>query len=289
MENLKSAVGDTGIAFAGFDFPIGVPAHFAERAGIAKFRDLLRELGKGKWGEFYSVCDTPEQVSTRRPFYPNGGYRGRRKEDLFRGHGVSSIEPLLRRSELGGNGQRQACCLFWTLGGNQVGKAALIGWKDVLAPALQDGSKVRLWPFDGALQTLLEPGCSVVAETYPAECYGWFSDRPLGSKGDPENRRRFSALLLAWAGINNVIIEEGLRKEMRDGFLTGEDDAFDAVVGLFGMLRVCLGQRPSGEPSDKPIRDVEGWILGRQGFSLAEQTKASVQHLRRLRSSRIES
>jgi hypothetical protein len=215
MENLKSAVGDTGIGFAGFDFPIGVPVHFAERARIAKFRELLPELGKGEWSQFYSVCDTPEQVSTYRPFYPNGGYKGRRKADLFQGHGVPTLEPLLRRCELGGNGQRQACCLFWTLGGNQVGKAAIIGWKDVLVPALRNGSAVRLWPFDGSLQSLFVPGALVVSETYPAECYGWFSDRPLGSKRDSENRKKFSALLLGWAGINNVIIEDGLKKEMR--------------------------------------------------------------------------
>jgi hypothetical protein len=62
-----------------------------------------------------------------RPFYPNGKYKGRRKEDLFRGHGVSPLEPLVRRCERGGNGQKEACCLFWTLGGSQVGKAANIG------------------------------------------------------------------------------------------------------------------------------------------------------------------
>ena len=45
---------------------------------------------------------------------------------------------LLRRCERGGNGHKQACCLFWTLGGNQVGKAAIIGWRDVLAPALRN-------------------------------------------------------------------------------------------------------------------------------------------------------
>ena len=264
LKNLRTEAGALGAVFAGFDFPIGVPADYAKRAGISKFRDFLLELGKGEWSQFYSVCDTPEQVSTHRPFYPNGGYTGRRMADLFQGHGVSSIEPLLRHCEQGGNGQRQGCCLFWTLGGNQVGKAALIGWRDVLAPALQDESKVLIWPFDGPLQSLFAPGALVVAETYPAECYGWFSDRPLGSKGDPDNRKKFSALLLAWAEINDVTIDDGLSKEMRDGFLTGDDDAFDAVVGLFGMLRVCMGQRPTGEPNDKPIRDVEGWILGRQ-------------------------
>jgi hypothetical protein len=123
---------------------------------------------------------------------------------------------------------------------------------------------IRLWPFDGKLESLFVPGALVVAETYPAEYYGWFSDRPLGSKGDPKNRKRFSTPLLDWAGINNVFIENGLRKELRNGFPAGDDDAFDAVIGLFGMLRVCIGQRPSGEPNDRPNRDVEGWILGRK-------------------------
>ena len=30
----------------------------------------------------------------------------------------------------------------------QVGKAAIIAWQDVLAPALRDGGLVPLWPFD---------------------------------------------------------------------------------------------------------------------------------------------
>ena len=264
IENLRAEAGALGTVFAGFDFPIGVPAHFAGRASISKFREFLPLLGQGVWKDFYSVCDMSKDLSIHRPFYPNGGYRGRRKEDLFRGHGVSSIEPLLRRCERGGSGQRQACCLFWTLGGNQVGKAAIIGWRDVLAPALRNENPVRLWPFDGKLETLFKPGALVVAETYPAECYGWFSDRPLGRKGDPENRKKFSVSLANWAGVNDVIIDDGLGKAMRVGFVTGEDDAFDAAVGLFGMLKVCRRQRLSGEPDARPIRNVEGWILGRQ-------------------------
>ena len=50
---------------------------------------------------------------------------------------------------------------------------------------------------------------------------------------------------------------------MQGGFPQG-DDAFDAVVGLFGMLQVCLGQREPGEPDDRAIREIEGWILGRE-------------------------
>jgi hypothetical protein len=260
IEQLRTEAGQTGCAFAGFDFPIGVPAHYAKGAGIASFRALLPKLGRGEWKDFYSVCDEPGQISVHRPFYPNVAYKGRRKEDLFRGHGVSSLEPLLRRCERGGNGRRQACCLFWTLGGNQVGKAAIIGWRDVLAPALRN---VSLWPFDGPLPSLLVLGSVVVAETYPAECYGWFSEKPLGSKRDRGNRRKLGASLLRWVDAQTVALEDGLMKEIRGGFPHG-DDAFDAVVGLFGMLQVCLGQREPGGPDDRVIREIEGWILGRE-------------------------
>jgi hypothetical protein len=260
---LRTEAGETGCALAGFDFPIGVPASYAEGAGVSSFRDLLPKLGSGEWKDFYSVCDKPDQISVHRPFYPNDRFKGRRKDDLFHGHGVSSLEPLLRRCERGGNGHKQACCLFWTLGGNQVGKAAIIGWRDVLAPALRNGGLVFLWPFDGALSSLLVPGNVIVAETYPAECYGWFSEDPLGSKRKMDNRKVFGPSLLRWADAQNVTLEDGLRKEIHDGFSQG-DDAFDAAVGLFGMLRVCLGQREPGEPSEPIIRQVEGWILGRE-------------------------
>jgi hypothetical protein len=228
---------------------------------MSSFPALLPKLGHDEWKDFYSVCDKPEQISVHRPFYPNGKFKGRRKQELFLGHGVSSVEPLLRRCDRGGNGHKEACCLFWTLGGNQVGKAAIIGWRDVLAPALLN---VSLWPFDGLLPSLLVPGSIVVAETYPAECYGWFSKDPLGSKRDQDDRRIFGTSLLRWAHAQNVTLEDGLREEIHDGFSQGEDDAFDAVVGLFGTLQVCLGQREPGEPDDRAIREIEGWILGRE-------------------------
>jgi len=236
IQNLKSAVGDTGLAFAGFDFPIGVPAHFAKRAGISKFRDFLPLLDTEVWKDFHSVCEKAEEISVHRPFYPQGAYKGRLRVDLLRGHGVSTVVPLLRNCERGGNGLRQACSLFWTLGGNQVGKAALIGWRDVLAPALRNGRAVQLWPFDGSLQCLFVPGALVVAETYPAECYGWFSDKLLGRKGDPENRRKFSKLLSGWAGKNSVVIDDvsaqkcvtdfRTAKTMHSTLLSGSSECF---------------------------------------------------------------
>ena len=165
-----------------------------------KTKTLLPELGRGSWQDFYRVCDEFGEISLRRPFYPNCRYKGRRREDLFRALGAASMEPLFRKCELGGNGAKRACCLFWTLGGNQVGKAAISGWRDVLALALQNEEPVSFWPFDGPLLSLQVPGRIVVAETYPAECYGWVSEKALGSKSDLEDRRRLGIALLDWAG-----------------------------------------------------------------------------------------
>lgn len=65
-------------------------------------------------------------------------------------------------------------------GAKQVGKTAIIGWRDVLAPALRNIGPVSLWPFDGPLPSLFVPGKVVVAEPCPTECYGWScKKRPL--------------------------------------------------------------------------------------------------------------
>jgi len=265
LESLRKDAGESGIIFAGFDFPIGIPAHFAHRAGISSFRQWLPALGTSDWCQFYSVCDTPGEISTHRPFYPNGAYRGRRKQDLFAAHGASSGIDLMRQCERGGDGRKEACCLFWTLGGNQVGKAAILGWRSVLCPALIHRSDTRLWPFEGSLSSLMTIGTTVIAETYPAEVYRWFDDQPV-RKRSTNSRALFGSTLLKWADINSVHVDQALEIAIRTGFKVGDDDAFDAVVGLFGMLKVCLGQRSTGEPNDPVIRNIEGWILGRQAI-----------------------
>jgi hypothetical protein len=263
LKNLKAEAGEQAIVFAGFDFPIGIPAYYAKRSGIASFRGLLAQLGNGDWKSFYSVCDSPQEISVFRPFFPNRSKKGCLPRHLFAAHGVTTVELLLRRCEKGGNGRKQACSLFWTLGGKQVGKAAIIGWRDILVPSIQEHS-VRLWPFDGELTILFGRGNVVVAETYPAECYGWFPGDPLRSKKDIESRGEFGSRMLSWANAKAVSIEQNLHGAIKAGFPNGGDDAFDAVVGLFGMLQVCIGQRESGEPSEPMIHEIEGWILGRE-------------------------
>jgi hypothetical protein len=56
-------------------------------------------------------------------------------------------------------------------------------------------------------------------------------------------------------------LEPALVAAIQCGFPQG-DDAFDAVVGLFGMIEVAAGRRRSGEPKEDRIRKLEGWILG---------------------------
>lgn len=56
-------------------------------------------------------------------------------------------------------------------------------------------------------------------------------------------------------------LNPALAHTIREGFPDG-DDAFDAVVGLLGIIEVVMGRRQPGEPVNDKTRKVEGWILG---------------------------
>ena len=255
----------------GFDFPIGIPAAYACLAGVTEFKSFLRELGDGSWAYFYSVATVPTEISLRRPFYP---FRpgGTRQVHLLNALAVHSIDELRRKCEREQPGRRAACPLFWTLGANQVGKGAIVGWRDVLAPALNNRRDVSLWPFDGDFHGLLQPGKIVIAETYPAERCGWLLPAIKG-KGKQEVRRAIGPHLTEWAASLGLASEPALRGMIEEGFPEG-DDAFDTLAGLFGMVEVALGRRKSGEPSEDRIRNVEGWILGQRSITKAESHKS---------------
>lgn len=260
IPSIQRQTGDSGCALVGFDFPIGVPVAYARSAGVKTFKPLLRKLGKGTWKQFYDVAHMRSEVSMRRPFYPfKPG--GTKHAHLLKALGVGDIDDLRRECEKKRADRRAACPLFWTLGPNQVGKGAIVGWRDVLVSALRDENPVKLWPFDGRLDDLLLPGRVVVAETYPAECYGWFFPEPLKGKGKLEVRRKAGGHLMRWAESAHVELDPALTRTIKEGFPEG-DDPFDAVVGLFGIIEVVTGRRPTGEPSEDKIRTLEGWILG---------------------------
>jgi mannose-6-phosphate isomerase-like protein (cupin superfamily) len=254
-----------GCVFAGFDFPIGLPAAYADRAGVSSFRDVLPALGQGEWGRFFDPAERPEEISLRRPFYPlRPG--GSKREHLHRGLGLDAPE-LLRACDRATATRRAAAPLFWTIGGQQVGKAAIVGWRDLLQPALNDPElelELALWPFDGPLEELFAPGRLVVAETYPTEFHAHLGvDLGRASKREKDTRAGAGDALLDWSRRRAVELEPELELELRDGFAS--DGAFDAVVGLFGMLNVVMKYRAPGEPDEEQIRRIEGWMLGQGG------------------------
>lgn len=262
LGSLLARIGDEardGHALLGFDFPIGLPAAYAARAGATDFRAAV----EGFDDRFYAVAERPDEISLAKPFYPMRP-GGRRRQQLLDGLGLASWSDLLRRCDRRSATRRAACAIFWTQGAQQVGKAAITGWRDLLAPALRAGIDLALWPFDGPLEELLARRRLVVAETYPAEVYGHLGLDLRGGKQQRQVRRSNATALIASAKALAVQLERALAFEIGDGFGARADaeDRFDAVVGLLGMLGVVLGRRASGDPDDPVVRRIEGWILG---------------------------
>jgi hypothetical protein len=261
LQRLAAAAGP-GQAMVGFDFPIGLPRAYAIAAGISSFPGFLDVLGSPPWQEFSLVASQASEIALSRPFYP-AVPGGTRREHLYRALGLTAAE-LRRRCE-----GSDAETLFWTLGGKQVGKAALHGWQ-LLSAARQRQPPVALWPFDGPLPALLDGRCGVVAaEAYPREYYRHLGPaaRSRWSKRRQDDRLAWVPGILAWARALAVGWHTGVRRRVEDGLSPGPDgeDEFDAVIGLLGVIAVVTGVIPSGEPyGDPAIATTEGWILGRQ-------------------------
>ena len=268
-ELFGSLAADGGRVLLGFDFPIGLPAAYARRARIDDFAAALPRFGSGRFAQFYEVAERVDQIRLERPFYPHRpGGRGR--QQLLDALGLATWRDLLRRCDLASPTRPAAGALFWTLGGSQVGKAAIAGWRDLLGPALRDGVDVGLWPFQGGLEELLARHRFTVVETYPGEVYSHLGLVPAlrrdGGKRSRAARQAAACRLLCAARGLDVEVEPSTRAEIEGGFggSTEAEDRFDAVVGLLGMLGVVCGRRCSGEPDDPVIRRVEGWILGQK-------------------------
>ena len=68
MARLRRALPDDHRLLIGFDFPIGLPVEYAQKASVASFRTFLGEMvGRGEWERFYQISDLP---SLRQPFFP---------------------------------------------------------------------------------------------------------------------------------------------------------------------------------------------------------------------------
>ena len=264
VARLARRAGARRSALLGLDFPIGLPAAYAARAGAEAFLDWARGLGAPPYEAFFSPAELAREIAIHRPFYPAHVRRrgDARQAELCAALGVAGIDALKRTCERARPGRRAAEALFWTVGRKQVGKAALAGWRDVVLPALRDG-RAKLWPFHGRLAALPGPGVVVLAEIYPADTYRRVGI-PRVSKRAPRSRREACAALVRWLAAAGVSASHRLSAQLAQGFGPRPDgeDPFDAVVALLGMLDVVLGRTALHEPEDPIIREVEGWILG---------------------------
>lgn len=254
-----------GTVALGVDLPLGLPAGYARRH--AREPDFVAFLkGLAARPDFFRVCDTLAEVSGARPFYPRVGRAGMTRAAHAAALGIPSLG---RACDAATDARAAGAPLFWTLGANQAGKAALSAWREMLIPALFSPVPPRLWPFQGSLRALLRDcaehgGGVVLAETYPAEAMAQLAVRRLGSKRRQADRAAMAPAIRAALRRLGVRPTRELAAVLSDGFgadAAGED-RFDCVLGVLCVIAVLDGVRPDHIPADPAIRRWEGWVLG---------------------------
>jgi hypothetical protein len=256
-------------AVLGLDVPLGLPRGFAAGRAEAGFVEFLR--AREGDARFFEVAETLEGVGAHAPFYPRRGVKGMTRLSHAAALGLDGAAALNRWCDAATATRPAGAPVFWTLGANQSGKAAIACWRDWLAPALAAGAPLALWPFEGGLHGLLRPGRLVLAEVYPAEALRQLGLRMGGSKRDAAARRRLGPALRAAMDGLGVAPSPALAASVEGGFgadAAGED-RFDSVIGLLGLLAVLDGARPDFVPGDPWIRHWEGWVLGQTALPRA--------------------
>ncbi|RKK05132.1 hypothetical protein EBE87_17865 [Pseudoroseomonas wenyumeiae] len=246
----------------GLDLPLGLPRAYAAGRDEAGFLPFLRGLAGTP--DFFRVAAGLEEVSAQRPFYPARGTKGMTRAAHAAALGMAGAAGLSRLCDLATTERPAGAPLFWTLGANQTGKAAISAWRDWLSPALAFGAPYRLWPFEGLVRDLLAPGVAVLAETYPAEAMRHLGVKLAGSKRAREARLAAApSLHLAMARLG-VRPGAALERAMEHGFGTDAvaEDRFDSLLGLLCVIGVLSGARPDVVPEDPWVRHWEGWVLG---------------------------
>ncbi len=260
LTRLRSLAGDGAVAL-GIDCPVGLPpAYAAQLRGFEDFPAFLRSLTPEQ--AFFSVARTLDEVSLARPFFPAGSISGAgHKAALARALNLAGTAALARLVDLKTANRPGGGQMFWTLGANQCGKAAISAWRDLILPALGEG-KLMLWPFDGAFRELATAGQMVVAETYPAEVLGQLGLRLRGSKQSQASRQALAEQIFAAMGKLRIKTSKVLNETIATGF--GEkksaEDPFDSLIGVLGVINVLNGNRPDTSPL---VADQwQGWVLG---------------------------
>lgn len=243
----------------GVDFPIGVPRAYAalHATHVTDFPALLRALPP----TFLYVADTLDDVGPHRPFYPRRGVRGMTRLAHAKALGFPTAAALSRACDRATADRPAGAPLFWTLGANQSGKAAINAWRDLLLPNID---QIALWPFEGPFRTLLRPGRVAIAETYPADALRQIGLRPIGSKRRQSDRAALVPGLRTAMAALRATPSPSLETHLTTGFgpdAAGED-RLDCLLGVLCVLLVLAGRRPDTAPPDPAIHRWEGWVLG---------------------------
>lgn len=249
-------------AVLGLDLPLGVPRGFAAGRAEAGFIEFLaRRAGDAR---FFTVNQSLAAVGPGAPFYPARGVKGMTRAAHAAALGLDGPAALNRWCDRATADRPAGAPVFWTLGANQSGKAAITAWRDWLAPALAAGAPYDLWPFAGPLHGLLRPGRLALAEVYPAEALRQLGLRLPGSKRAEAPRRALAGPLLARMAALRVEPSADLRALIHGGFgadAAGED-RLDCTLGLLCLIAVLDGVRADSIPQDAMVRAWEGWVLG---------------------------
>jgi hypothetical protein len=270
---LRDAAAGGAVAL-GVDLPIGLPRAYAAGLPEADFLHFLAAITIRP--DFFRVCTELAEVTLDRPFYPVRGVLGMTRAAHAAALGFADAAALSRACDRATAERPAGAPLFWTLGANQVGKAAIAAWQEMLLPALAGGDDVQLWPFSGAYRRLLSPGAVALAETYPAEALRHLGMRLKGSKRRQADRAAVAAQLAGAMAALEVLPDPDLQQATTNGF--GSDpageDRFDCVLGVLCVLNVLAGNRPDTAPADPWIRRWEGWVLGQTALPVEKRWRA---------------
>lgn len=272
LARLRDEAGGAPVAL-GLDCPLGLPRAYAALHGWGAdgFPTFLRGLADRP--EFFNVAASLGDVAPGRPFYPARPAAGMTRVAHAAALGLPGGAGALCRACDRATAERPAGApLFWTLGANQSGKAAIHAWREVVIPALRGGAPVLLWPFDGPFRALLRPGAVAVAECYPAEAMRQLGVRPLGSKRRHADRLRLAPALRGAMATLDATPDAALDGLIEAGFgpdAAGED-RLDCVLGVLGTLAVVVGRRSDAAPDDPWVTRWEGWVLGQTALPRGE-------------------
>jgi hypothetical protein len=264
-----------GPAVLGVDLPLGLPRAYARTLPAADFPGFLR--GLAAQDPFFQVCAGLDELSIGRPFYPMRGASGMTRAAHAAALGFAVPSELSRLCDRATIDRPAGAPLFWTLGANQTGKAALSAWRDCLIPALAAAVQPLLWPFDGDLLELLHPGRIVLAETYPAEAMRHLGIRLSGTKRDQTHRASASAALFDAMDRLGTHPGAAMHKAVTQGFGADSagEDRLDCVLGVLCVINVLRGHRPDGIPPDPWLRRWEGWVLGQTSLPVTKLPSAA--------------